>query len=110
MILLSALVAGAQTAAADVPSWYSSVNLGFSILDGSPTHADRTSNSGADYDLDNSGVAGLGASYSFGTGLRLEVMTPLAVPGAHAKKNRCAYAHRSSLLPQHPMQGGASKA
>jgi len=72
MILMSAIVVGAQTANAEVPGWYGSLNLGLAIPDGSLIHGDGNTNRGPDYDLDNGGVAGLGGGYSLGNGLRLE--------------------------------------
>ncbi|MBK1724879.1 outer membrane protein [Thiocystis violacea] len=72
LILISAIVAGAQTANAEEPGWYGSLNLGIAIPDGSLIHGDGNADRGPDYDLDNGGVAGLGAGYAFGNGLRLE--------------------------------------
>lgn len=71
LILMSAIVAGAQTANADEPGWYSSFNLGLAIPDGSLTHSGDDSNRGPDFDLDDGGVAGVGGGYGFGNGLRL---------------------------------------
>ncbi len=70
LILMSAFIAGAQTANADEPGWYSSLNLGLAIPEGSLMHGGNPDR-GPDYDLDDGGVAGLGAGYGFGNGLRL---------------------------------------
>lgn len=72
MILMSAIVAGAQTASADERGWYGSLNLGFAIPGGDLVHDDSNADRGPEYDLDNGGVAGLGGGYRFGNGLRLE--------------------------------------
>ncbi len=72
LILMSAIVAGAQTASADEPGWYGSLNLGLAIPEGSLTHSGGDADRGPDYDLDDGGVAGLGGGYRFGNGLRLE--------------------------------------
>lgn len=72
MILTSAIVAGAQTANAEEPGWYSSFNLGYAIPEGSLMHDGGDADRGPDYDLDNGGIVGLGGGYGFGNGLRLE--------------------------------------
>ncbi|NEX17997.1 MAG: hypothetical protein C1943_15615 [Halochromatium sp.] len=72
LILMSALVAGMQTANAAEPGWYSSLNLGYAIPEGSLAHDGGDATQGPDYDLDHGGVVGLGGGYRFGNGLRLE--------------------------------------
>ena len=72
MILMSAIVAGAQTVGADESGWYGSLNLGYAIPYGSLTPGDGNPDGGPEYDLDNGGVAGLGGGYRLGNGLRLE--------------------------------------
>jgi opacity protein-like surface antigen len=49
-----------------------SFNLGLAIPEGSLIHGGGDPDRGPDYDLDDGGVAGLGAGYGFGNGLRLE--------------------------------------
>lgn len=71
LILMSAIVAGVQTASADESGWYGSFDLGLALPEGTLTPSGGDANRGPDFDLDDGGVAGLGGGYGFGNGLRL---------------------------------------